>query len=71
MLIDTVGAVKGPGGAALNNVEVYRHRRIAVNNRGEVAFMGTSGSVERLLVIAPGETQARAIATRGAPLGVC
>jgi hypothetical protein len=69
VLIDTVGAVKGPGGAALNNFEVYRQRRMAVNNRGEVVFMGNSGAVDRLLVIAPGESQARSIATRGAPLG--
>ena len=68
LLIDSVGAVKGPGGASLNFLPAYRHRLLAVNNRGETAFAGNSGGIDRLLVIAPGDTQARAVATLGAPL---
>lgn len=68
MLIDTVGAVKGPGGAALGYLATWRNRLLAVNNRGEAVFWGNSGGVGRLMVIAPGEAQARAIATLNSPL---
>lgn len=63
-----MGAVKSPGGAALNGIANYRHRLLAVNSRGETAFLGNAGGIERLLVIAPGDLQARSVATLGAPL---
>jgi len=41
---------------------------LAVNSRGETAFLGNAGGIERLLVITPGDLQARSVATVGAPL---
>ena len=68
LVIDNVGTIKGPGGSALNWVPLHLHRLLAVNNRGDTVFHATSGSIERLLVLSPGDTQARAVATIGAPL---
>jgi hypothetical protein len=68
LLIDSVGAVRAPGGAALSSLPAWRHRMLAVNNRGETVFQGSTRSNDRLLVIAPGDTQAREIGTIGSPL---
>ena len=68
LVIDSVSTIKGPGGGVLNWVPLHRHRELAVNNRGETVFFANTGGINRLLIIAPGDTQARAIATIGAPL---